>query len=133
MLSAGESLYPVIDWQDMKSDTLLPYYGTKLPLGSNYADSVYSIEIEYPELQKLSKADIDRWKLSLNSIPQWPVIDSHISVSVKKANLEIGFIPLIYRDGSYYAIKSCKLNVNATAAPKAARAMVQAGQSIESR
>lgn len=133
MLSAGESLFPVIDWQDMKSDTLLPYYGTKLQLDGDYADSLYSVEIEYPELEKLSKADADRWRLSIKNIPQWPVIDTHISVSVKKANLEIGFIPLIYRDGSYYAIKSCKLNVNATATPKAARAMAQAGQSTESR
>lgn len=118
---ATVTLYPVIEWQDMRSDTLLPYFGYRIPLEQGYADSSYSVSIEYPELKQLSESDIERWNLKQSAIPEWPSIETYISVSVKKPSLEMGFIPVIQRDGRYYAIQSCKLLVESKPLQKVLR------------
>lgn len=114
--------YPVVEWQDMKSDTLLPYFGYKIPLGNGYADSTYSVTIEYPELIKLSDEDIERWRLHEREILEWPLVDTYISVAVKRASLEISFLPIIQRNGCYYAIESFKLRVDSELNTDVARA-----------
>ncbi len=35
---------------EVKIDTLLPYFSYSLPIGYNYGDSTYTVTIEYPEL-----------------------------------------------------------------------------------
>ena len=77
---AAVTLYPVIEWQDMRGDTLLPYFGYRIPLEQGYADSSYSVSIEYPELKQLSESDIERWNLKQTAIPEWPSIETYISV-----------------------------------------------------
>lgn len=119
---AAVTLFPVVDWQDMKSDTLLPYFGYKIPLDNGYADSAYSVTIEYPELRKLSDEDIERWRLQETEILEWPSVDTYISVSVKRASLDIGFVPIIIRDGDYFAFESFKLQVESEPLPVAKRA-----------
>ena len=132
---AAVTLYPVIEWQDMRGDTLLPYYGCRIPLSNNYEDSLYSITIEYPELVRLSDSDIENWNLLQRRILEWPAVDTYISISSKRASLEAGFVPIIFRDGSYFAINSCKILINSVpkGANNVARAELRTGDMQQQR
>ena len=48
---------------EVKIDSLLPYFGYSKSLDDNHADSVYSVEIVYPEFFDMSPADIEAYKL----------------------------------------------------------------------
>ena len=43
--------------EDIEIDSLLPQFTYAIPVGENYADSVYQLEIRYPEFIDMSKQD----------------------------------------------------------------------------
>ena len=46
----------------VKIDSLLPVFTWQTTLGPHYADSVYTVSIEYPEFIEMSKADVRRYQ-----------------------------------------------------------------------
>ena len=102
------------DWQSMKSDSVRPWSGFGVPLAGNWQDSTYSASIEYPELVKIGPDDLNRWNLTPNDIPEWPQVQSFIGQSRGNATLDAGFMPLLKRDGSIYAIESYKAVINSS-------------------
>ena len=46
--------------EDVTIDSLLPHFTYAIPIGENYADSVYQLERRYPEFLDMSSADIAR-------------------------------------------------------------------------
>ena len=105
---------------EVRIDTLLPVFNYAYPLGSHYADSTYTVTIEYPEFVPMSCEEIERYKTISNEqlimsnydLPALPNIHQFISVDRKKGTLHIGFIPLVYRD-QYLKLVSFKLNIKA--------------------
>ena len=86
--------------EQVKIDSILPKYCYSLPLGANYADSVYSVAIEYPEFINMSDADVKRYKaITTDKLPEIPVVDQYISVSRKQGTLDLSLVPLVFRDG----------------------------------
>lgn len=107
--------------EQVRIDSLLPYFTYVHELGTNYADSVYEVAIEYPEFINMTQTDILRYKrISNDSLPEMPVIDSHLSVSRKQGTLDISFMPLVFRDGKFQKLVSFKLNVKAVPAKRQA-------------
>lgn len=102
--------------QEVKIDSLLPVFTYARPLGQHYADSTYTVSIEYPEFMTMSADDVRRYeKISGAPLPALPEITQQISVSRKQATLEVSFVPLVWREGKYQKLVSFQLKVQATA------------------
>ena len=50
---------------DVKIDSVLPVVSYIMPLSANYADSLYTVTIDYPEFIDATSADIAAYNLSL--------------------------------------------------------------------
>jgi hypothetical protein len=105
---------------EVRVDTLLPAFNYAYPLGPRYADSTYTVSIEYPEFEPMSAEEIEsyeritNYKLRITNgvpLPVLPKIHQSFSVDRKQGMLHIGFIPLVYRDGQYQKLVSFKLDV----------------------
>ena len=108
------------DWQSMSADQVRPWSGFGVQLDGNWQDSAYTAWIEYPELLKINADDLKRWNLSADDIPEWPDIRSSIGVSQGRATFDAEFLPIIRRNGGYYAILSYKSIISSK--PQAAKA-----------
>ena len=104
-------------------DSLLPVYSWQKNLGPRYADSVYTVSIEYPEFVDLSKAESRRCQALTagRQLPDWPQVRQSVGVSRKQGMLDVQFIPIVFREGRYQKIAGCKLNVQAEAKSTAAQ------------
>ena len=102
---------------ELKIDTVLPYYTYFHRIGKNYADSVYEVLLEYPEFADMTKDEVMRYKELSGDAPlgEMPQIDQYISVDRRKGNLNISFCPLVYRDKKYQKLTSFKLVVQGSA------------------
>ncbi len=109
--------------QEVKIDSLLPYFTHSFGLGTTYADSVYEVAIEYPEFVPMTKNDIRRYQsITADSLPPMPVVNSYVSVERKRGVLDVSFVPLVCRDGVMMKLVSFKLALKAMPAETATSA-----------
>jgi len=121
-LNAASQEYFNLTAQQVRIDSMLPRFTYAFPLDSHYADSLYSVSIAYPEFLPMSEADVKRYeKISGEVLPMLPEITQQISISRKKAQLEVSFVPLVWRDGKYQKLVSFQLKRQAKALPQARR------------
>lgn len=113
----------------------LPVFEHSYYLGSHYADSVYSVEIVYPEFVDMEPDEIDRFEyLSsqyrekgipcaelTDTIGALPQVITHIAVGKKQGTLTASFIPIAYRDGKYCKLVSFMLRVHASESPSVSK------------
>lgn len=116
-MHAQKSCFVDVDWTAMRQDSVRPWSGFGVRLEGNWQDSVYQAEIEYPELSRIGADDLKRWNISLDEIQQWPDMETSLGVSHGNATFDAGFLPIIKRDGAYYAINSYKSVVSSRLAP----------------
>ncbi|MCD8202817.1 MAG: type IX secretion system sortase PorU [Prevotella sp.] len=103
---------------EVRIDSLLPYFTYSVPLGQNWTDSVYTVKIIYPEFLKMSNADSARYdKITDKEPPEMPEIETNTVVERKKGFLEISFVPLVMRDKKYMKLVSFMLQIESTARP----------------
>jgi hypothetical protein len=116
--------------QEVRIDSLLPQFTYSLPLGENYADSLYTVSISYPEFIDMSASDVAKYKAISNAeLPALPVIRQQIAVSRKKGYLEISFCPLVFRDKKFRTLVSFMLDVQAKPQKRAVRRAIAATRS----
>ena len=97
----------------------LPVWFHEFPLGAGYADSVYSVSIDYPEFIDMSEADIRRYHdLSGQPLPALPEVEQYVGVSRRQATLYVSFVPLVFREGKWQKLVSFRLSLKAEAAAK---------------
>lgn len=97
---------------DVKIGEELPRFGHSITLGEAYADSTYTVSIDYPEFIDMDKADIARLKaIAPGQLPEMPVVKTTISVERKRGIMEVYFNPIVYRNGKYQKLVSFMLNV----------------------
>ena len=117
-LKVGAQGFVDLTADEVRIDSLLPVYTWQKPLGRHYADSIYTVSIEYPEFEEMTKAEIARYQAisgePLNALPE---ITQSIGVSRKQGVLDVSFVPLVYRDGKYQKLVSFKLKVTPTPSP----------------
>ena len=102
---------------EVKIDSMLPSFTCQFDLGPNYADSVYDVEIEYPEFIDMSPTDIVRYhNITDEPLPEMPEVNQYLAVDRKQGKLCISFVPLVMRDNRYQKLVSFKLSINAKAA-----------------
>ena len=107
-MHAQKSCFVDVDWTAMRQDSVRPWSGFGVRLEGNWQDSVYQATIEYPELYRIETADLKRWNIRPDEIPEWPSIETSVGLSLNDASFDAGFLPIIKRDGGYYAILSYK-------------------------
>ena len=104
--------------RQVRIDSLLPVFTYQKILPGHFADSVYTVSIEYPEFIEMGKADLRRYQqISGDPLPELPTVTQMVGVARKQGVLDVSFVPLVFRDGKYQKLVSFKLNVMAS--PKA--------------
>ena len=133
LLSVGAQRFYNLTTGEVRIDSLLPYFRCSVPLTGNYRDSVYTPVLVYPEFIDMSSTDVARYhSITDQPLADLPAIDQHISVDRGKGILELGFCPLVCREGKYQILVSFMLKVTAKAKRRSVRmanARVEAGKS----
>ena len=113
---------------DVTIDSVLPRFTYSIPLGRQYADSTYTVEIRYPEFLAMNRTDSLRYRELMGGrpTPAMPQVEQHIVVDRKVGKLELSFVPVVERDGKKQFLVSFMIALTATpratqtkAAPKA--------------
>jgi hypothetical protein len=87
-------------------------FSHSFPLGMGFADSTYTVSIVYPEFVDMSPADEARCRqLCDESLPPLPEVAQSVSVSRKQGQLNVSFLPIVFRDGRYQKLVSFMLKV----------------------
>ena len=108
--------------QEVKVDSVLPVFNYAHELGYHYADSSYTVTIDYPEFIPMSQEDIERYQqISGAPLGEFPEITQQISVSRKQGKLNVSFVPLVCRKGVYQKLVSFQLKIKGRAVRRAAR------------
>ena len=98
--------------RQVRIDSLLPVFTYQKALAGHFADSVYTVSIEYPEFIDMGKADIRRYQqISGEPLPELPMVTQSVGVARKQGVLDVSFVPLVFRDGKYQKLVSFKLKV----------------------
>ena len=118
-LTIGAQRFFNLTAPQVKVDSVLPVVSYAIPLYDNYADSTYSVSIEYPEFIPMSDSDIRNYQqITREELPKLPKVSQQISVSRKKASLEVSLVPLVYRNKKYQKLVSFMLKVKPKAVNK---------------
>ena len=98
--------------QEVRIDSLLPVFTYAYPIGPRYADSIYTVSIEYPEFIPMSDVDVKRYhEISGETLKAMPDVQQHIAVSRKQGALYVSFVPLVCRNGQYLKLVSFMLDI----------------------
>lgn len=109
-------------------DSVMPSFAYTMPLPDNYADSVYTATILYPEFIDMTATDVANYhKLSSAALPALPVLSQAVIIDRKRPMLRMSFCPLVYRNGKYQILVSFMLKVEA-GVPRAAKRLKAARQ-----
>ena len=120
-LRASAQTFYNLTAQQVRIGDALPVFTYQQQLGPHYADSVYTVRIDYPEFIDMREADIRRYQqISGEPLPAMPVVKQTVGVVRKQGVLDVAFVPLVYRDGRYQKLVSFMLKVERRA--KGARA-----------
>ena len=104
-----------VDWAAYAQDTVPPLFVHSIDLGYDHAGE-YTAAIEYPELVPLTAAEIARYQLPKEAgLPEWPEITQYKGVSAKRGQLDLSFVPIVWRDGKYWRIQTFSLKVEKSA------------------
>ena len=102
--------------QEVRVDSLLPRFTHAIPIGTHYADSAYSVSIEYPEFIDMTVDDQQRYHLIAGDAtpPELPAVEQYIGVARRQGTLYLSFVPIVCRDGRYQKLVSFMLRVQST-------------------
>lgn len=118
---------------DVRIDSLLPEFSCVLPLGSEYQDSVYTINIKYPEFIDMSDEDVAKCrKLAADGLPELPKVTQYVVVDRKKARIEATLVPIVYRGGKYRKLVSFMLELKAKPKSKVLKSAQRGSRATES-
>ena len=103
--------------EEVRVDSVLPLFTYMQELGAGYADSIYTVSIEYPEFADMSPDEVARLRqMTDKPLPAMPDIEQYVGVSRRQGTLYMAFVPLVCRDGHYQKLVSFKLTVESRAA-----------------
>ena len=110
-----DHVFTHINWSGVSLDGDLPEFCKTVELGADYSRQGYDVSIEYPELAEMSKEDAKKLTAYKDEIGQDFKVNTYLGVSRKSGMLDIKFVPIVKRDGKYYRLLSCKLNIKSPA------------------
>ena len=87
--------------EQVRIDTLLPHFSYSKDLGYHYSDSVYDVEIEYPEFIDMADDDIDRYRKITDDLPpELPEVNVSVSVRSMCRSCRLCFVTADTRSSS---------------------------------
>ena len=99
---------------EVKIDSVLPHFACSLPLGGAWADSVYTVKIEYPEFYEMSSGDVERClKIAGDNMPEMPELEVNVVTERKRGRIEVSFVPVVKRGGKWQKLVSFMIDVEA--------------------
>lgn len=105
---------------EVKIDSVLPFFSCPVPLDGAWEDSVYTAVIEYPEFIEMGAADVARYeRISGEPLPELPAVKANVVVERRRGRLEVSFVPLVMRGGKYMKLVSFMIDVKSTPMPRA--------------
>lgn len=113
--------------EDVRIDSVLPHVSYRYHLPENHEDSVYTVQLKYPEFLDMSEADVAAYKALTvgEGVPaEMPQIDVATVSSRKQKSLVASFCPVVFRDGKYKFVVSYM--VEFASSPKPANMMRKA-------
>ncbi len=120
---------------ELKIDSLMPEFSHIIPLNGNFQDSIYSVQLVYPEFSEMSKEQSERCKemtadSDASKSEQVEFIPSQsgyklvsgltqqIVVDRKKGRLEVFFVPIVQHNQDFKTLSGFMLRVTSKANPK---------------
>ena len=105
--------------EEVRIDSLLPVFNYEQELGPGFADSVYTVTIEYPEFVDMTPTDVARYqRLTSASLSSMPEVRQYVGVARKQGTLYVSFVPLVCRNGKMQKLVSFQLNTHPQPLPK---------------
>ena len=103
--------------EEMKIDSVLPEQSCAFPLPRNYADSIYTVRLLYPEYVPLTRKEIRRYKKLTDGkeAPSTPAMEYVYTRERTENQLYAYFTPIIKQAGRYYFVSSYKPSLQAVA------------------
>ena len=100
--------------QEVKVDSVLPQFVYSFPLKGAYQDSIYTVEVKYPEFVDMPATDIVNYnRLSGAALPEQVAINQQVTECRKEGVLVVTFSPLVFRNNRYQVLASFMLDVKA--------------------
>lgn len=127
-LWAGDG-FTRLDWDALRSDSLLPVYSEVVPLESNYRTYDYRVQVLFPEWGTLSASELAIAHRFAEDIADSLRIESHVGVSRKVGMLDIAFCPIVRQGNTYRKLLSGKIVITPVAKTSAVRRMAAAKRS----
>ncbi len=119
---------------DIAIDSVLPRFSYAIPLGENYADSVYDLEIRYPEFIDMSRRDEALYRAITKEKPDsMPEIFRQITVARKQGSLEFSLVPIVERGGRKQFLVSFMIALTARPVRRSVRRMMRQAPTKTSR
>ena len=98
--------------EQVRVDSLLPVFTHQIPVGRDYADRDYQVEILYPEFVPMSATEIQRYQqVSGAPLGEMPEVSQVLCIDRKQGDLVVSFVPLVFREGKYQKLVSFKLGI----------------------
>ena len=117
---------------ELEIDSVLPHFTWSMALPANYADSVYTSEILYPEFIDMTNAEAERYvQIGGDEPGALPEVESFVSVDRKQGVFVTTFVPIVRRDGKWQKLVSFMISVKSapvSASMRRANATLRAGQ-----
>lgn len=119
LVSARSEVFIPVNWSDLSIGPSLPVCSATYPLGPHFADSTYTVHLDYPEYIPLTRAEAEALTPLSAAITADSIVPTcHVGVSRKAGYLDISFVPIVWRDGCYQKLVSYKLSVQGRAIAK---------------
>lgn len=118
-VTASASDFVNLTKDELKIDSMLPFYTHLYTIGKNYEDSTYTVSLDYPEFEEMTSEEIAQYKKLTNNapLPEMPEIETYKSVERKIGQLNVGFVPCVYRNHKYMKLISFKMEIKAKVKP----------------
>ena len=98
-----------------------PYYATEINVGRGYAGKTYTVVVEYPEYQEISRKASEGVDVSL--LGEEPLPQSELVTFNHEGILRVKFIPIVRRDGRLWRINSFRLRLSEGMEKRGARSV----------
>ncbi len=121
-LSATAQQFFTLSDAELQIDSVLPVFRCEFPIGRSFADSAYSVSIEYPDLVPMTDAEAARYRALTDMLPgELPAVSRMVSVDRKEGTLHVSFVPIVMRDGRLQKLTGFMVRKTASLLPRASR------------
>ena len=113
LMAGAQGMEYEVDWSEAESDGLLPHWSISLTLPDSMAmqSDDWKAVIEYPELEVIP-SDAAYYPAVTEAEPgEWPDVHTHVGTSARRVQVDVDFLPVLYRDGNYQRILSFTLRL----------------------